>query len=61
MRATTTSCCGIKRWKAFSSTRQCQARRLAFWHESCILHATMVSLDLSRRLRNTRLGVPRCS
>jgi hypothetical protein len=38
-RATTASCCGIVQWRASSSTRQCQARCLAFWRESCILLA----------------------
>jgi hypothetical protein len=57
MRATTASRCGIEGWRAFSSTRRCRARRGAFWQESCILHATMVSLGLSRKPRNMRLGV----
>jgi hypothetical protein len=47
--------------RAFSLTRRCRARCLAFWRKSCILHATMASLGLSRRPRNTQLGVPRCS
>jgi hypothetical protein len=38
-----------------------RVRRLAFWRESCILHAAMASLGLLRRLRNTRLSVSRCS
>jgi hypothetical protein len=36
-------------------------RRLTFWQENYILRRTTASLGPSRRPRNTRLGVPRCS
>jgi hypothetical protein len=60
-RTTTASCCGIIRWRTFSTTSRCRDWSLTIWRRSCILRATTVSLGLSQRPRDTRHGVLRCS
>jgi hypothetical protein len=58
---TTASHCGIVRWRTFSVTSWCRDWSLTIWRHSCILCATTPSLGLSRRPRDMRHGVPRCS
>jgi hypothetical protein len=58
---TTATHSGIVRWRTFSATSRCRDWSLTIWRRSCILCATTASLGLSRRSRDTRHGVPRCS
>jgi hypothetical protein len=52
---------GIVQWRTFSATSRCRDWSLTIWRRSCILRVTTASLGLSRRLRDTRHSVPRCS